>query len=258
VTLFKRTNRTTCLTTAGSLFLEQAASAIAILDSAQRDLAPYRSPRESVALGHPPTAIPEGFPAFLAGFHREQPLTEVKLIEGMTKRLFEQLRSGELDLSFVTGSAGNRPADLDWFEIDRQEMGFVTATSHPLAHSGVIDLTSIPEMQIVVLKEGFVVRDIAEEVFRRIGLPLKVAFETSEPEVMFSLVRAGVGYTLNSRIRATKHGLAFSKCTPAPLDHVVALAWSRSRSLSSASLLLRDGIRAFDDLVGRVEQRKRV
>jgi len=238
--LFDRSTRRIRPTPAGLLFLEHAEKMLTELHAAQRDLKAYRGARtETVALGTPPMIVGRNLPDLLRDFRRTHPTVGVRLIEAPSRQLLQDLRSRDVDLSFLTGPPGSVPEDAEACEIERAETGIALAPDHPLACRESVELSEIADLPMVISGPGNSMREIAMELFNRANLQPRIAFETAETEMLRGLVRTGVGFTFMVRARALAGGLAFVRCIPRPADRILSLAWLRGRLLPPAAELLR-------------------
>ncbi|MFC0039446.1 LysR family transcriptional regulator [Actinomadura rayongensis] len=203
--LLDRTGRVVRLTAAGEAVLPYARAALAAVDGAKDAVAELAGlVRGRVSIGMVTSMPSDIVPDLLAGFHRDHPNVEIRLVEGNSHSLLRDLLSGALDLVFV-GLAGEPPAGVGVQTVRDEEFAAVVARDDPLASADTIPLSALRDRALAVLPTGTGVRDAVERAFAAAGLTPHVAFEAADPYVVAQLAARGLGVALVPRSLADAH-----------------------------------------------------
>ncbi|WP_160194667.1 LysR substrate-binding domain-containing protein [Devosia riboflavina] len=154
----------------------------------------------------------EGLPAFLelpallAQFHDIYPLVEVRLIQGGTVHLLDELRAGLIDLALLPVID---PAEgIATTMIACEDLVVICAPSHPLVTSGTVTLATIGVFTFVDFQPDWGTRRLMDDAFRSVGIERKTAFEVSDLNTPFELVTRGLGIALVPESAARNYGPA--------------------------------------------------
>ena len=197
--LFVRTTRTVTLTEAGR----------ALLVEAERILAQERAAREAVAavqgvlrgrltLGTEQCVAGVHVPRLLAAFRRRHPQVEIRLRQGGSTTLAEQVASGKLDMAFACRT-----------ETDPERLRTVSLTSEPmvvLCHPGHSLATTPAPTPHDIGKEAFVdfhpdwgPRRVTDAAFAALGIHRTVTLEVNDVHSLLDLVGEGLGIAVVPR-----------------------------------------------------------
>src|SRR5216684_8104300 len=193
--LFERLGRSIRLTTYGEALrqpaaeiLQQVAEAKSSLDHLQEGV------RGKLRVGVIPTIMPYLIAPRVGAFSNRFPEVDLQFTEDTTPHLVEQLQSGDLDLA-VSGLPVRNP-DIVCSELTREPLFLAVAEQHPLARESAIDLHSLQNERLLLLKEGHCLRDDVLMTCTRAKAELRSVFETDQLASIFQLVRAGFGVTV--------------------------------------------------------------
>jgi DNA-binding transcriptional LysR family regulator len=129
------------LTVFGRLLLARARSQVAMSERTMSEIGLLRDARGgSVAIGIGETMAGRPVASAIRRFHRQQPDVQIRLLEGYTEMMIENLIAGEVD--FVAGGPSHDPAhtaDLEYRHLFEVRDILAVRRNHPLA--GKRDLT---------------------------------------------------------------------------------------------------------------------
>lgn len=200
--LFERTSRQVVLTAAGSALLEHARVALDQLERGRARVAEVSGLREGeVRVGVLPSIGARMLPDVLAGFRRAHPQVEVRIVEHDVSREFEQLvRSGELDLAVT-----RLPLTLTGLCTDvlvREPMLLLVPAGHRLAGPGEATLADLAGEDLVGMRAGYGLRDLADQLLAEAGVRPRMVLETGQLAILHGMVAAGMGVALLPRLAA--------------------------------------------------------
>ncbi|MGH9164022.1 MAG: LysR family transcriptional regulator [Acidimicrobiales bacterium] len=195
--LFDRSGRTVRLTEAGQAFLPHARAALAAADGGRAALAALRGLlRGRLSLGSIPGRPGMDLAGLLAGFHRRYPAVEVSLGEDQPDELLEDLRRGVLDAAIVGLSEPQAPAGITIEVVCIEAMVVVTSAGHPLSGRRRVRIEALEGQPFVTLTRGSAQHRAVEAACTSAGFRPWVAFETSDVNLLTSLVAEGLGVTI--------------------------------------------------------------
>ncbi|SMC48749.1 LysR family transcriptional regulator [Kibdelosporangium aridum] len=237
--LFDRRGRRIRLNSFGVAFLHRVDRALAELDDAKQELADAVGlERGTVALAAE-TLIPLVEP--LRSFLADHPSVDVRLLQSSAAAMAEQLRTGEVDLC-VASQPLNGPGVQCRVLLDEPVLVCVPI-GHRLADRGRVSIQDLAGEPFLTTRPGYWQRMLAERLFAKAGLDLRVVCEGDEPSVLFDLVGAGLGLGFIPSIgrRSTVHTTVVWLDVDDPdCRRVLSLAWRDDAYLSAAAQRLRD------------------
>ncbi|MBW0100825.1 LysR family transcriptional regulator [Pseudonocardia sp. KRD291] len=200
--LFERTGRQVVLTAAGAALLEHAEVALDQLERGRERVGEVSGLREGeVRVGVLPSIGARLLPEVLAGFRRAHPRVGVRIVEHDVSREFEQLvRSGELDLAIT-----RMPLTLSGLCADvlvREPMLLLVPAEHRLAGRGETTLVELAGEELVGMRSGYGLRDLADQLLAEAGVRPRVVLETGQLAIVHGMVAAGMGVALLPRLAA--------------------------------------------------------
>ena len=200
--LFERTSRQVVLTAAGSALLEHAQLALDQLERGRQRVAEVSGVREGeVRVGVLPSIGARMLPEVLAEFRRVHPRVDVRIVEHDVSREFEQLvRSGELDLAIT-----RMPLTLSGLRSDvlvREPVLLLVPAGHRLAGLQEAALHELAGEEIVGMRTGYGLRDLADQLLAEAGVRPRLVLETGQLAIVHGMVAAGMGVALLPRLAA--------------------------------------------------------
>ncbi|MDG4770567.1 LysR family transcriptional regulator [Solwaraspora sp. WMMD792] len=243
--LFVRNTRSVELTNEGRALLTQARHALANVAAAKDAVAAVRGLlRGRLAVGTLQCLGAVDLPAALARFHAAHPGVEIRLRQGGSPDLVERVRTGDLDLAFVSMPA-SAPAGVTLAPIRAEPMVLACGPGHPLGDRAKVDLGELGGETFVDFSPGWISRDVVDQAMAVAGVDRRVAFEVNDVHWLLDLVSHGLGVAVVPQFFTTKRTAArFVPITDAPHWNVaVATASGRHPSTAATALLSIDGLR---------------
>ena len=157
--LFERKGRLVSLTPYGEVFYEHVCLALrAIDDGVEAVSARSNASLGTVNLGTTFTTQDHYLPALIHDFESAfDNRVIVKVSQGFTNYLTEQLRHGTLDVAFC----GKRPneSEIEYFPVKLCELALYVRDDHPLAHSEVVDFATLNTVDLHTYRRGTPIGD---------------------------------------------------------------------------------------------------
>jgi DNA-binding transcriptional LysR family regulator len=190
-TLFNRLPRGIQLTPAGRRFLDRARRVVREIDFARSDVRDGAGEvAGQVSLGLSPTLAPLLAPDCLAQVGSDFPGIQLKIVEGFSAALLDQLLTGRIDLGVLTNPP--RTPMLKQEPAVSEEILVIT----PPGARGIQAYLTLDELcnEPVVVTSGL--RTVIEDQLRRHGRALNVANEVDSVEAIRRMVMRGQATTL--------------------------------------------------------------
>jgi DNA-binding transcriptional LysR family regulator len=202
--LFHRLGRRIELTEAGRVFLPEAKAVLAKVLEAEQVLAELGGLlRGRLRLWASQTIAGYWLPPLLYRFHSAHPQVRQELHIGNSLQVARAVLSGDADLGFVEGNIDEPLLVHIPVAVDR--LVLVVAKSHELAALTSIEREHLRKARWVLREKGSGTRQVFEEVLRSYDIDpaeLDVAMELPSNEAVRSVVEAGAGATVISRLVA--------------------------------------------------------
>jgi LysR family transcriptional activator of glutamate synthase operon len=230
VALFARTTRSVELTDAGRLLLPRVERSLAELESGIAELDQLRGLlRGRLTIGAMQSLEPYNLPAALAGFHRQYPDVDIRVVEDPAHDMLAGLFAERLDAAFVPLD-DELPAGLAHHRLFSDELVLIVAPDSPLAGRAQVRMSSLRDQPFVFLREGSGLRKVIERAAHAAGFEPHARFETNELARVVALVGQGLGVSVVSREVADSAGHVVCPLLLQPrLRRAVALAWLADR-----------------------------
>lgn len=236
--LFDRTTRSVRLTSLGEMFRDRALGVLEQFDMALALTARLaRGEAGRLAIGHTEVAVFGYLPRILHAFAAAVPGAEVILEPGITATNISRVRTGELDLAFVTGGTAD-PA-LDCETLWEEESVVVLTQANPLARRRVISLRDLSGERFVLGPKAswMSYRPLVEAACARAGFLPRVVAEAESSSAIISLVAGNDAVTVHPACvrNITGPGMAIRGLR----DHGLSIRTSLIMRRDRATMLLR-------------------
>lgn len=197
VTLFERDHNGLHLTDAGATVLWHAREVLQQVNALTDSLLPFATHQKPVSLkiGYIATALAGFLKEGLRQFNCEHKSVCIQIFEMSPRQQETALREGEIDLAFLGNPSPEVKRDFQTKPIRKVPMAAIVAEDHPLAKRKSIDFTELAGDPFLSLHEKhFPGRpELIKELFKRTGIPLKVALKVNGLSEILGLVAAGSG-----------------------------------------------------------------
>jgi DNA-binding transcriptional LysR family regulator len=182
-------------------------------------------------------------PAILARFHVAHPGVEIRLRQGGSPDLIERVRSGDLDLAFVTAPLDGAPG-VTLTPVAEDPMVLACGPAHPLRDRDAVELRELRDETFVDFYPGWLTRDVVDQAMAAVPAERRVAFEVNDVHWLLDLVGYGLGVAVVPRYFTHKKTTArFVPLTAPPTWRIaVATATGRHPGAAAKALLSRDEV----------------
>jgi DNA-binding transcriptional LysR family regulator len=202
--LFLRSTRQVGLTAAGRALLVEARRALSATDAAKDAVAAVQGlHRGRLAIGSLQCLHVVHLPAVLAAFLAAHPGLEIRLRQGGSGELIEQVRAGRLDVAFVSRPA-RCPDDVVIGPLASEPLVLACAPEHPFAARTGVKLAELAEERFVDFHPDWGTRDLVDTVLADAGVERRVSLEVTDVHSLLDLVTFGLGVALVPQSFAVK------------------------------------------------------
>lgn len=241
VPLFDRHGRRIRLNRFGAAFLRRVDRVLAELDDARQELDDAAGLERGAV-----TVVAESLLVLtdpLRTFVPGHPLVDVRLSQASAEGMAEKLRSGDADLCVTSQPlSGN---DIRSRVLLDEPVKLCVPSGHRLAGRGRVGLADLEGEPFLTTRPGYWQRALADHLFAKAGLELRIVCEGDEAAVLFQLIDAGLGIAfvpsvgLRSAISST---VVWLDVDDPECRRVLSVAWREDTYLSAAAQRFRDHI----------------
>lgn len=241
VPLFDRHGRRIRLNRFGAAFLRRVDRVLAELDDARQELDDAAGLERGTV-----TVVAESLLVLtdpLRTFVPGHPLVDVRLSQASAEGMAEKLRSGDADLCVTSQPlSGN---DIRSRVLLDEPVKLCVPSGHRLAGRGRVGLADLEGEPFLTTRPGYWQRALADHLFAKAGLELRIVCEGDEAAVLFQLIDAGLGIAfvpsvgLRSAISST---VVWLDVDDPECRRVLSVAWREDTYLSAAAQRFRDHI----------------
>lgn len=194
VELFDRSKRSTELTRAGHVLVEEARRTIRQAEIARTLVQRAASVVPEVKVSFIGPALYQLLPDLLVRFRATAPDTHVRLVERSTPEQLDNIRAGTFDVGFIT--AGISHEECESAVVERARLVAAVPADSPLAERRSISLALLAEQPFLLPPQKYAAQSELLTVFKHAGLAPRVTQETNQINTALSLVGAGFGCSL--------------------------------------------------------------
>ena len=186
--LLVRLPRGVRLTGAGLQFLDHCRRIVRELGRARDELrSTSEVPKGRVILGLSPTTGPMLLPGVMERVRRQCPQVALKVVEGFSSQLYDNLLTGRIDLAVLTSPAPSRALRL--LPLISEPIVVLT----PSEPHGARRFYTLPELSRTPVVTTEAIRSIVDEQLARYGARLSVTAEVDAVEAIRRLLLRGIG-----------------------------------------------------------------
>ncbi|GAY75862.1 LysR family transcriptional regulator [Sporolactobacillus inulinus] len=235
IPLFERQGRSIILNQYGKVLLKHVNRILKEIDDTKKEIQSLLDPEYGeVSLGFLHTLGVNMIPNILRTFQKEHANIKIKLYQNNNVSLLKQLQAGEIDLCLVHHSYED--PHIQWEKLWDEELFLMVSASHPLARRESITLDELQSEPMIVLKEGFELRKIADKLCRKANFTPNITFEGEEVTTLAGLVAAGLGAALMPDLKDIDHSKVAKIHVRWPsCSRQIGLSWYEDRPLSPAA-----------------------
>lgn len=251
--LFVRSTRSVKLTPAGKALYEKAIGVLASVKEARIAVAAVQGlERGSLTIGVVQSIGPFlNLAELLTSFRAAHPGIDLRLYQGSTTSLMEDVRASRIDLAIVPFYEPLH--DVATTLIACEALVLACAPDHPLANLTQVPLARLANEPFVDFLLDWGTRRIVDRAFAQAGVERRTTFEVSELQTMFDLVARGLGVALlpealvEARTGSTVNPLAIAQLEEPEICWELVVAYSHDAS--GAVIPKNPGAQAFLQLV---------
>jgi DNA-binding transcriptional LysR family regulator len=213
VTLFERTTHRVELSAAGRAMLPEARAALRAAEAVEHAVDEVRGGlRGTIRVGIMQATVRPGglsVAAAISAFRASHPGVTVEVQQGASAAQVEQVRAGELDLSFV-GLPDARLPGLTMTTIADPEMQLACHPGHRLAARRSVELAMLRDEPFADLPPDWGVRVATDRAFAAAGVHRTITYEINDVATVVDFVRHGLAVAILAPVAAPPDaGIAF-------------------------------------------------
>lgn len=196
LTLFDRVGKRLVLTAEGEEMLPRAAAMVEqaeALSLRANDLARGRIGR--LRIGSTPQTIASLIAPALKAFRADHPFIEVALLEGANRELLEMVERGAVHIAIA---GAQDPTAFGSAPLFNAELLAYLPPDHPRGKARALPIESLKDMPFLLLRRGFLTREMFDHACRRAGIRPRVVLESDSPHALVAMVEAGHGVAILS------------------------------------------------------------
>lgn len=190
--LFDRNGRRLSLNARGEVLVPHAARIVSELQDAKARLAALQDPEEEVVSLSYVTSFGSWLvPSLIEDYRSIAPSVRFILDGGPADHVLESVRDGGADIGFL--SPRPETGDVIWTELVRQPLALTVPPGHPLAGRSQVTAEDLHGLGFVMFRPEYGLRQIADRLFRDLGVSPHIAMEVTEMSTLRALVATGAG-----------------------------------------------------------------
>ncbi|MBD8038079.1 LysR family transcriptional regulator [Solibacillus sp. A46] len=196
VPLFYRSSKQLELTDAGQAVLINSMQVLESFQNLRSELTDLMQLKKGqIRIGIPPIVGAEFFSRLISYYKELYPYIEILLTEVGTKRIRQEIESGELDIGLVC-SVTSSNENLETIRFLKDPLLLIVHESNPLAQKQKVQLKDLAEESFIIYRKDFILYDrIIEECSKNGFFPM-IACETTQKDFFIEMVQAKLGIAL--------------------------------------------------------------
>jgi len=250
--LLHRSGRGVTLTEAGELLLRMTHRVERDVQEALAQISQTHSLQRGVLhIGGGMTVCLYVLPRLLKKYRRQYPRVDFRVTTGSSDKILELMRAHDVDVALLTLPIVSK--DIEVLPALSEEMVIVTAPGHPLSRERTVDPKSLARYPLILYEAGSNTRKVLDRFFQEEGVPVEVAMETENVEIIKAMVASGLGVTIvpytpvAKDVRAGR--IAYARFRGRRLVRETGWVFLKSEYRPRAAMEL---IRVFDDIKGEL------
>lgn len=148
-----------------------------------------------IRIGIPPIVGAEFFSKLISVYKEQHPYIEILLTEVGTKRIREEIETGELDIGLVC-SVTSTNENLETIRFLKDPLQLIVHESHRLAGQKTIAMSDLANEAFIIYRKDFILFDRIIEECKNHGFYPTIACETTQKDLFIEMVQAKLGIAL--------------------------------------------------------------
>lgn len=203
IELFKREKASVSLTLAGEIFLVEANKILEITNNLKQEMNALSLKKEmTLRIGSSQFYIKYFFPHIIPYFNKLYPNIHIKITEGVSGLTEKYLLDADIDLAIVPLPISSHKLEYTIVFEETLQFAFCSSnTQHQALYQsalqeGCFNLSLFGEEPFILLKHGFKMRRLSEDLCESYGFQPKVVFETENYDTINSLISNNYGVSI--------------------------------------------------------------
>ncbi|MBQ9458032.1 MAG: LysR family transcriptional regulator [Bacilli bacterium] len=193
VKLFTRSKKGVTLTKEGELLYSHVSAAYAMISKAESELSSSLTLQSgSITLGATITALDECLFDLLEKFKAAHPSLKFKIVSRSSDATIAMLRSGEVDLAFVT-TPYKKVDDVIEKKLKSFDNIFICGAGYPELLKGIHSLSELATYPLVYLSTVMQLRQYCDETFAAHGISVTPSIELDSASTVLPMVEKNLG-----------------------------------------------------------------
>ncbi|MFT5873511.1 MAG: DNA-binding transcriptional LysR family regulator [Clostridium sp.] len=241
IVLFDRSKKQLLPTAEGRVFLKRVDEILRQVDNATSEMKEYHDVKKGLlTIGVPPMIGTFLFPKLLINFQKSYPNIKLNITEYGSNTIKRMIEKEDIDLGLIIADSTNKL--LSSLPISNSEIVICFKKEHPLSKQSTITFKDIKSEPIILLNEGFYIRQKVLESFNESNIQPNIILSSTHLETIKGLITSGVGISfLLKEIFEENEKISSLSLNPS-IPIKISLVWKKDHSLSNAS-------KAFIDLI---------
>ena len=234
VPLFYRSSKQLELTDAGQAVLINSMQVLESFQNLRSELTDLMQLKKGqIRIGIPPIVGAEFFSKLISVYKEQNPYIEILLTEVGTKRIREEIETGELDIGLVC-SVTSTNENLETIRFLKDPLQLIVHESHPLAHQKTITMGDLANEAFIIYRKDFILFDRIIEDCKNHGFYPTIACETTQKDLFIEMVQARLGIALLPQKIAEKIPYGSIKRIPFKEEAIhleLGITWKKNKYL---------------------------
>ena len=234
VPLFYRSSKRLELTDAGQAVLINSMQVLESFQNLRSELTDLMQLKKGqIRIGIPPIVGAEFFSKLISVYKEQHPYIEILLTEVGTKRIREEIETGELDIGLVC-SVTSTNENLETIRFLKDPLQLIVHESHPLAQKHSVTMADLTNDAFIIYRKDFILFDRIIEECKNHGFYPTIACETTQKDLFIEMVQAKLGIALLPQKIAEKIPYTSIKCIPFKEEAIhleLGITWKKNKYL---------------------------
>ena len=165
-------------------------------------------------------------------FHEQYPDIQIKIVNGYSSELLEQLENHALDLCIISERIGTHR----WIPLLKDNMIAMVAADHPLAQNTSVPMAIFEKEPYIDTYAGMDIDNA--HVFKKCGINPNTQFSTMDIYATYSMVEAGLGISMDNALNSKLwHGNIRALPLDPPQNINIGLAFGKTLTPATETFL---------------------
>lgn len=236
VTLFERSRKKLTLTDAGRVIFEQAQIIENAFSNLEMELDALKGLKNGhLRIGLPPIMDSHFISDLIGNFHEQYPDITFQLVEDGSKKIEEDVGSGQLDVGVVVLPTNDTL--FDHFSFLKESLKLIVHPTHPLADRKEVNLAELHDEAFILFNNDFVLHERIISSCNSVGFKPRIISGSSQWDFLEEMVASKLGITLlpESICHHLHKGVRSIEVVNPSINWHLAIIWRKDHYLSYAA-----------------------